>query len=339
MDEFLSKDGGKIAPELLDRLLTRTVPGLVPPQLLAGSDSSDDAAVYQISDTQAIVATTGFFAPIVDDPYHFGQIAGACALSNIYAMGATPLFALAVLGMPGDALPLEKVRRILEGGENICDAARIPLAGGHSIISSDLIYGLVVIGIVHPDRVKRNYGARPGDKLVLGKSLGTGICFTAAHRKRLKTHDYQTLLQAVTQLNTPGPAFACLDEVHAMTDITGFGLLRHLWEVCSASNVAARIDFDHLPLLPGTREFARDSGFEGAAMRNWDACAKHVKLTERLGMPELAILNDPQTGGGLLVSCAPSAVTEVLSGFLQYGFERASVIGEMLDSTPRIAVR
>ena len=336
----LSHGGGcgcKIAPGVLEQILAKTAPQLIPPQLLVGIETSDDAAVYQINEKQAIVATTDFFMPIVDDPFDFGRIAATNAISDIYAMGGTPLFALAIVGMPVNTLPMETIRRILEGGESVCSAAGIPIAGGHTIDSVEPIYGLVVIGLVDPRNLRRNGGAQPGDALILGKGLGVGL-YSAAYKKGLlSTHDYAAMIASTTQLNTPGATLGCLSGVHAMTDVTGFGLLGHLLEVCKASHAGALLDFSALPILPNALDYAARGCVTGASGRNWAAYGKDVQLDEALiGDAERALLTDPQTSGGLLVACAPEIVTEVLSLFLQQGFERAAVIGYMQKGRPRI---
>ncbi|QKV56396.1 MAG: selenide, water dikinase SelD [Dechloromonas sp.] len=337
----LSHGGGcgcKIAPGVLQQLLAGIKPGIIPPQLLVGTETSDDAAVYQINAQQAIVATTDFFMPIVDDPYDFGRIAATNAISDVYAMGGTPLFALALVGMPLNVLPLETIGKILEGGEAVCRAASIPIAGGHTIDSVEPIYGLVAIGLVNPAHLKRNSGARPGDRLILGKSLGVGVHSAALKKDKLSDSDYELMVASATQLNTPGPVLACLDGVHAVTDVTGFGLLGHLLEVCKGSGVRARVDFSALPLLGRALEFA-DAGYvTGASARNWSSYGDAVRLAAGLGDNERALLTDPQTSGGLLVSCTPDTVTEVLSIFLQQGFSHVSVIGEVVEGEPGIEV-
>ncbi|HMU99545.1 MAG TPA: selenide, water dikinase SelD [Rhodocyclaceae bacterium] len=330
--------GCKIAPGVLESILAQNVRGFVPPQLLVGIETSDDAAVYQINERQAIVATTDFFMPIVDDPFDFGRIAATNAISDVYAMGGTPIFALALVGMPINKLPVETIGRILAGGEAICREARIPVAGGHTIDSVEPIYGLVAIGLVDPARVKRNSGARPGDRLILGKPLGVGI-YSAAYKKgRLTPAQYESLIASTTQLNTPGPLLACLEGVHAVTDVTGFGFLGHLLEVCKGSGVAASLRFGDLPLLPHVRELAGAGNVTGASGRNWAGYGSHVKLPERLAEADRALLCDPQTSGGLLVACAPETATEVLSIFLQEGFAHASIVGEVVEGAPAIQV-
>jgi selenide, water dikinase len=337
----LSHGGGcgcKIAPGVLQKLLAGVKPGIIPPQLLVGTETSDDAAVYQINAQQAIVATTDFFMPIVDDPYDFGRIAATNAISDVYAMGGTPLFALALVGMPVNVLPLETIAKILDGGESVCRAAGIPIAGGHTIDSVEPIYGLVAIGLVNPAHLKRNSGARPGDRLILGKALGVGVYSAALKKGKLSDSDYEQMVASATQLNTPGPVLACLDGVHAVTDVTGFGLLGHLMEVCKGSGVRAKLDFSALPLLSHALAFA-DAGYvTGASARNWASYGEAVQLAAGLGDNERALLSDPQTSGGLLVSCTPDTVTEVLSIFLQQGFSHVSVIGEVVAGEPGIEV-
>ncbi len=328
----LSHGGGcgcKIAPDILQKILAGSAGGIIPPQLLVGTESSDDAAVYEINPQQAIVATTDFFMPIVDDPYDFGRIAATNAISDVYAMGGTPLFALALVGMPVSVLPVETIARILAGGESVCRAAGIPIAGGHTIDSVEPIYGLVAIGIVNPQHLRRNSSAKAGDKLILGKALGVGVYSAALKKDQLQESDYEAMIASTTQLNTPGPLLGCLNGVHAVTDVTGFGLLGHLMEVCKGSGLRARVDFSHLPMLPRAVELAGAGYVTGASGRNWNSLKQNVKLGTGIGDVEQALLTDPQTSGGLLVSCSPDSVTEVLSIFLQQGFSHVSVIGEL----------
>jgi selenide,water dikinase len=329
--------GCKLAPGVLRDILAHTAKGLVPEALLVGIETSDDAAVYRLNETQAVVATTDFFTPIVDDPFDFGAIAASNALSDVYAMGGTPLFALALVGMPVDKLPVETIRAILEGGESVCRRAGIPIAGGHSIDSPEPIYGLVAIGLVDPAKLKRNAEARPGDRLVLGKPLGVGIYSAALKQEKLGAEHYRAMLASTTRLNTPGPKLAALPEVHALTDVTGFGLLGHLLEVCRGSSAAASVRWNSVPLLPGVLSLAGEGYVTGASRRNWASYGDHVEL-DVPGEVERWLLCDPQTSGGLLVSCAPEAVDRVLEIFRQDGFERAAVIGEIGAGAPRIAV-
>ena len=331
--------GCKIAPGVLEKILAKTAPGLIPKDLLVGIETADDAAVYRINDTQAIVATTDFFMPIVDDPFDFGSIAATNAISDVYAMGGQPLFALALVGMPVNQIPLETIRRILEGGESVCARAGIPIAGGHTIDSVEPIYGLVAIGLVDPRNLKRNAGARPGDKLVLGKPLGVGISSAALKKDRLDPAGYKAMIQATTQLNTPGTKLGKLDDVHALTDVTGFGLLGHLLEIAKGSGIAATVDWASVPLLPNTLDFAREGIVTGASGRNWTGYGERVKLATSIGEAEKAVLTDPQTSGGLLVACSPSAVEDVLAIFRNDGFANAAVIGEMSAGIPEVHVK
>jgi selenide,water dikinase len=336
----LSHGGGcgcKIAPSVLEQIIARNAPGILPKELLVGIETSDDAAVYQINESQAIVATTDFFMPIVDDPFDFGAIAATNAISDVYAMGGTPLFALALVGMPINTLSTETIRRILEGGESVCARARIPVAGGHSIDSVEPIYGLVAIGLVHPRHVKRNADARVGDKLVLGKPLGVGVYSAALKKQALDDDRYKAMIASTTQLNTPGPRIAQLAGVHALTDVTGFGLLGHLLEVCKGSKVAATIDWKRVPLLSGVRELVQQGHKTGASGRNWSGYGALVNLGS-YGDLEQALLTDPQTSGGLLVACAPEVVDQVLALFRADGFGQAAVIGEVLAGAPGVKI-
>ena len=330
--------GCKIAPAVLQQIIAKSGPSLLPKELLVGIETSDDAAVYRINDTQAIVATTDFFMPIVDDPFDFGAIAATNAISDVYAMGGTPLFALALVGMPVNQLPVDTIRRILEGGESICAKAGIPIAGGHTIDSTEPIYGLVAIGLVDPAHLKRNAGARPGDRLILGKPLGVGIYSAALKKEKLAAEGYAAMLASTTQLNTPGIALGKLAGVHALTDVTGFGLLGHLLEICRGSGVGARLDFARVPLHPGTLALAREGIFTGASGRNWAGYGGDVDAGEGIGDAERALLTDPQTSGGLLVACAPDAVADVLAIFRREGFAAAAEIGTITEGPPRVAV-
>jgi len=331
--------GCKIAPALLQQIIAKAGGAVIPAALLVGIETADDAAVWQLNERQAIVATTDFFMPIVDDPHDFGAIAATNAVSDVYAMGGTPLFALAIVGMPIDKLPLDTIRSILAGGEAVCAKAGIPIAGGHTIDSAEPIYGLVVVGLVDPRNLKRNAGARPGDRLVLGKPIGVGIYSAALKKGRLAPDGYAAMLASTTQLNTPGIAFGAMPAVHALTDVTGFGLLGHLLEVCRASGAGATIELSRVPLLPGVGELAGAGIVTGASARNWAGYGDAVTLAA--GTPEVAraLLTDPQTSGGLLVACTPDAVDAVLGVFRGEGFGRAAVIGEITPGAPRIVVR
>jgi selenide,water dikinase len=337
----LSHGGGcgcKIAPGVLTSILGDTARGLVPPALLVGIETSDDAAVYRLNQRQAIVATTDFFMPIVDDPFDFGAIAATNAISDVYAMGATPLFALAIVGMPLAKLPLATIRRILEGGEAVCARAGIPIAGGHTIDAVEPIYGLVAIGIVDPANVKRNADARAGDAIVLGKPLGVGIYSVALRRDALSAARYRVLVATTTKLNTPGIALGARSDVHALTDVTGFGLLGHLLEMCRGSRLRARVRLHDVPRLPGALELAREGFVTVASKRNLESYGADVVFGADVDEAERALLTDPQTSGGLLVACAPDAVGEILALLESKGFAEARVIGEFHEGAPRVDV-
>lgn len=328
----LSHGGGcgcKIAPAILQEILSQSAPMTGFADLLVGTESSDDAAVYRLNDTQAIVATTDFFMPIVDDPFDFGRIAATNALSDIYAMGGKPLFALAIVGMPVGKLSPDIIRRILAGGESVCKAAGIPIAGGHSIDSPEPIYGLVGIGVVHPDKVKRNNQAQLGDALILAKPLGIGVFADAMKKGHLDEAGYAQMLASTTQLNTPGMPLAEMDGVHAITDVTGFGLLGHLLEICRGSGLSAEVRFSDLPVHSLALELAQRGFSPGASERNWASYGHEVGLP--LGMAEWQrkLLCDPQTSGGLLVACEAGLVPEVLTKMTAEGFDQAGVIGRM----------
>jgi selenide,water dikinase len=253
-------------------------------------------------------------------------------------MGATPLFALAIVGMPVAALPLDAIRRILDGGQSICAAAGIPIAGGHTIDTVEPIYGLVAIGVVDPQRLRRNADARDGDVIVLGKPLGVGIYSAALKRGILDGAAYRAMIDSTTRLNTPGIALAAMPDVHALTDVTGFGLLGHLLEMCRGASVGAEVEFTRLPMLPGAFELARDGCVTGASGRNWDGYGHDVALGPAIGTGERGVLTDPQTSGGLLVACAPEAVEAVLDVFRREGFAAATPIGRFTAGRVRINV-
>src|SRR6202790_103320 len=337
----LSHGGGcgcKIAPGVLAQLLKGSLPSRRYADLMVGTDTSDDAAVFRLNETQAVVATTDFFMPIVDDPFDFGRIAATNALSDIYAMGGRPLFALAIVGMPINTLPQQTIRDILRGGETVCEQAGIPIAGGHSIDSVEPIYGLAVTGVVDPKLIKRNSGARAGDALILGKPLGVGI-FSAAFKKGLLDDaGYRALIETTTQLNLPGMELSSLAGVHAMTDVTGFGLLGHLLEMCRGSGLGARIEAGRVPLLPGVTALAESGISTGASSRNWLSYGSDVRPLKPMSASLQAILTDPQTSGGLLVACDPRELPAVQAIFARFGFAHASVIGCMTAGNREIQV-
>ncbi|HMC13804.1 MAG TPA: selenide, water dikinase SelD [Gallionellaceae bacterium] len=330
--------GCKIAPSVLAEMLAAMPRPPSYPNLLVGTESSDDAAVYKLNESQAIVVTTDFFMPIVDDARDFGRIAATNALSDVYAMGATPILALAVVGMPIDKLPLATIQEILAGGASVCEAAGIPLAGGHSIDTPEPIYGLAAVGLVHPDHVKRNDRAQNGDVLILGKPLGVGVLSAALKKGKLNEEGYRQMLQTTTQLNRVGMRLASMPQVHAMTDVTGFALLGHLLEICRGSRLGAEIRFDDMPILPAALQLAQQGYATGAAERNWNSYGAEVDLPH--GFPEwkLKLMCDPQTSGGLLVACAPQAAGELLKAFHADGFDSACVIGKINAGEARVRV-
>jgi selenide, water dikinase len=330
--------GCKIAPAVLSEILASTPIRGLPKELLVGTETADDAAVYRLNEHQALVATTDFFTPIVDDPYDFGRIAATNALSDIYAMGGKPILALAIVGMPLEKLPVAVIQRILEGGEAVCAAAGIPIAGGHSIDTLEPIYGLVGLGLVHPDKVKKNSGARAGDLLVLGKPLGVGILSAVLKKGNISEAGYRQMIEYTTQLNTPGEALADMPGVHALTDITGFGLAGHLLEIARGSKLSAQVKFDAVPVIAEALEWAKQGVATGASDRNWNGYNADVQLPA--GAPDWMrkLLTDPQTSGGLLVACEPGAERAVLSTFTAGGFAQARTIGRLSAGTPRLTV-
>jgi len=326
----LSHGGGcgcKIAPAILSKILQFSPFVTFAPQLLAGNQNNEDAAVYQINENQAIVATTDFFMPIVDDPFDFGRIAASNAISDIYAMGAKPLFALAILGMPVNVLPIETIQRISAGGQAVCAAAGIPIAGGHSIDSVEPIYGLIVIGIVDPKKFKRNKTSQIGDSIILSKPIGVGILSAAFKQEKISKKAYAKLIDYTTQLNTPGLTLVENQFVHAMTDVTGFGLAGHLLEMAQGAQLKANVHFEDIPFIEEALEYAQENIVTGASGRNWQGYAEHIKADYDLPMWQKNLLSDPQTSGGLLISCAPEVEHDVIQLLHQAGFISAQKIG------------
>ena len=339
----LSHGGGcgcKIAPGVLSEILKGTAAMPVPKELLVGIETSDDAAVYQLNAEQALIATTDFFMPIVDDPYDFGRIAATNAISDVYAMGGRPILALALVGMPINVLSTQTIGHILEGGASVCRAAGIPIAGGHTIDSVEAIYGLVALGLVHPKHVKRNADARPGDLLVLGKPLGVGVMSAALKKGELDAAGYARMIACTTQLNTPGPDLAALSGVHALTDVTGFGLAGHALEMARGARCEVQLEWSAVPLLPGVRALAAQGFVTGASGRNWAGYGTDVVLPAVFAAEDQALLSDPQTSGGLLVSCAPAELDAVLAVFGRHGFGEAVVVGRIAATSgaPRLVV-
>jgi selenide,water dikinase len=339
----LSHGGGcgcKIAPGVLSEILKGTAAMPIPKELMVGIETADDAAVYKLNDEQALIATTDFFMPIVDDPLDFGRIAATNAISDVYAMGGRPILALALVGMPINVLSTATIGRILEGGASVCRTAGIPIAGGHTIDSVEAIYGLVALGLVHPDHVKRNADAKPGDVLVLGKPVGVGVMSAALKKGELGEAGYAQMIANTTKLNTPGPDLAAMPGVHALTDVTGFGLAGHALEMARGAKCEVQIDWSAVPLLDGVRQLAGQGFVTGASGRNWAGYGHDVTLPANFAPEDQALLTDPQTSGGLLVACEPGAVDAVLATFSRHGFGAAAVVGRCVAASglPRLTV-
>jgi selenide,water dikinase len=322
--------GCKISPAILDAMLHSDLPKAQFPSLLVGNESKDDAAVFDIGDGTCIVSTTDFFMPIVDDPFDFGRIAATNAISDVYAMGGQPLFALALLGMPIQVLPLETIQKITAGGESVCQSAGIPIAGGHSIDSVEPIYGLVVIGIVDPNNLKRNSGAQEGDCIIVSKPIGVGILSAGLKKERLSASGYEQMIALTTQLNKPGVALAKMADVHALTDVTGFGLAGHLLEMARGANLRAELQWDQIPLVTEAVELAKADIYTGASTRNWQAYGHEINLSATMKEWQQHLITDPQTSGGLLVSCAPQVEEDVIQLLQQAGFGEAKTIGRFV---------
>ncbi|MCX7742313.1 MAG: selenide, water dikinase SelD [Tepidimonas sp.] len=338
--------GCKIAPAVLQQLLAQVPAHLAPPELLVGTATSDDAAVWQLRDDLALVATTDFFTPVVDDAFDFGAIAATNALSDVYAMGGQPLLALALVGMPIQQLPHEVIGRVLQGGAAVCRHAGVVLAGGHSIDTVEPIYGLVALGTVHPQRVKTNAGAQAGDLLVLGKPLGIGVLSAALKKGRLDADGYALMRRWTTLLNRAGVALGELEGVHAMTDVTGFGLAGHLLEMCRPAGLDAVVEHTRVPVLEISQALVAQGVATGASARNWASYGDAVDLSvlppaERAHWQTL--VTDPQTSGGLLVACAPQALDAVQAAFTAAQGAPGWVIGHMeaaaSAATPTLRLR
>ena len=324
--------GCKISPQVLDGILKT---GIVPdhdPELWVGNNTRDDAAVYRFTGDEALISTTDFFMPIVDDPFDFGRIAAVNAISDIYAMGGTPLVAIAILGWPVDKLPVEVANRVLEGGRAACKEAGIQIAGGHSIDSPEPIFGLSVSGKVHKEHLKRNDQAREGDLLYLTKPIGVGILTTAEKKSLLKPGDEKIATESMTKLNSIGEALGKLAFVHAMTDVTGFGLLGHLTEMCEGSGLSAEISYTAVPKLESVEDYIKLKSFPGGSTRNFNSYGHKISSMEE---DVKMLLCDPQTSGGLLVSIDPSSKEEFEEILMNAGVEPRS-IGRMLNSGQHI---
>jgi selenide,water dikinase len=330
--------GCKLAPSVLQQLLADQPMAAPFKQLLVGTETSDDAAVWQVDDNTCVIATTDFFMPMVDDPYDFGRIAATNALSDVYAMGGRPIMALAILGMPVDKMPVEMVREILKGGAAVCASAGIPVAGGHSIDCPEPVYGLAAIGICHPSEVRRNSEAKAGDALILTKPVGVGIYSAAIKKSALPPAAYQEMIAATTTLNRIGSELGKDKDVHAVTDVTGFGVLGHGLELARGSRLAVTIETDRVPLLADAASLAEKGFVTGASHRNWASYGHDVALPADLPEWKRHLLSDPQTSGGLLVACAADRAPELVQQMRAAGFPMASVIGRTESGTPSIRV-
>jgi selenide, water dikinase len=337
----LSHGGGcgcKLAPSVLQQLLS-SHPTVTPyKRLLVGLETGDDAAVWELDNGTCVIATTDFFMPMVDDPHDFGRIAATNAISDVYAMGGTPILALAILGMPVDKIPPEMVRKILEGGASVCEAAGIPIAGGHSIDSPEPIYGLAVIGTAARANIRRNSDAKAGDKLILTKALGVGI-YSAAFKKGALSRDaYNEFIASTTLLNRIGAKLSENPAVHAMTDVTGFGLLGHALEMARGSRKIVTIDSSQLPYLRDAATLAQKGFVTGASGRNWKSYDTSVTLPRETPEWERQLYCDPQTSGGLLVSCAPDHAEQLLKTIVAAGYPAARIIGGVKEGESRVVV-
>ena len=334
--------GCKISPERLRNILAETPVARPFADLMVGTETSDDAAVWRLNADQALVATTDFFMPIVDDPFDFGRIAAANALSDVYAMGARPILALAILGMPINRLSDHVIGRVLAGGASICAEAGVPVAGGHSIDSVEPIYGLAALGLVNPDKVLTNRGARVGDRLILTKGVGVGVLGGAFKRGDLSPAGYDALIRSTTQLNTLGARLPDVTGVHAVTDVTGFGLLGHALEMARGGEVSVIIRASAVPLLDGVLPLAEAGLFTGASGRNWASYGRAVRLQDEGAASAPAwrrdLLTDPQTSGGLLIAVAADQAEALLTLARVEGFHRAADIGCIVAGPPIVTV-
>jgi selenide, water dikinase len=320
--------GCKLAPSVLQELLANQPAAAPFRQLLVGIETGDDAAVWKIDDSTCVVATTDFFMPVVDDPFDFGRIAATNAISDIYAMGAKPIMALAILGMPLNKITVEDVRKIIAGGNSICAAAGIPVAGGHSIDAPEPIYGLVVIGLCRPDQVRRNADAKPGDALILTKAIGVGIYSAAIKKGELSGEGYAEMLASTTQLNRVGSELAGDKAIHAITDVTGFGLLGHALEMARGSKLTVTVKASEVPLLAQAARLAQEGYITGASTRNWASYSDAIQLPANLPDWQRNLLVDPQTSGGLLISCAADYAETTLEAIRRAGYGAARIIGQ-----------
>jgi len=309
--------GCKISPAVLDKILHSSIPSIADPRLIVGNKDRDDAAVLDLGNGTALISTTDFFMPIVDDPFDFGRIASANAISDVYAMGGKPVLAIAILGWPIDKLAPEIARKVLEGARSVCAEAGITLAGGHSIDCPEPVFGLAVNGIVNIENLRQNSTATPGCRLYLTKPLGVGILSTAQKKGLLQPADQAIALKSMTMLNKAGVEFGKLGYVKALTDVTGFGLLGHLSEMCEGSGLAAVIGFDKIPVIESLQGYLAQNCVPGGAVRNWKSYGHKVNT---LSDDKRNILSDPQTSGGLLVAVSDEYATEFEQILKELGF-------------------
>ena len=320
-------------------MLSELPPAAANPALLVGYETGDDAAVYKVNDDQGVIATTDFFMPIVDDPFDYGRIAATNALSDVYAVGGKPIMALAIAGFPVNGMTQDQIQQVLAGGASACAEAGVPIAGGHTIDAPEPIYGLAVVGLVHPDKIKRNSDAKAGDVLILGKGLGVGILGAAMNKDELSDDGYVEMVDTTTKLNSIGADLAELPEVNAVTDVTGFGLVGHLFELCEGAGLTAVLDWEKLPILPHALGYAQKGYNPGAANRNWDSFGADVTVPDDMDQWKRNLLTDPQTSGGLMVSCAPEHADAIVKLFHDQGYGHASVIGAMSAGAPHVTVK
>ena len=330
--------GCKLAPNVLQELLADQPAAAPFRQLLVGTETGDDAAVWQVDENTCIIATTDFFMPVVDDPFDFGRIAATNAISDVYAMGGKPVMALAILGMPLDKISVEVVREILKGGASVCASAGIPVAGGHSIDAPEPIYGLAVIGVCRPEQLRRNSGVNPGDALILTKPIGVGVYSAAIKKGELDGAGYAEMIATTTRLNRIGAELSDDPAVHAITDVTGFGLLGHGLEMARGSNLSLVIEANKVPLLAEAERLAQAGFITGASKRNWASYGASVTLP--FDMPEWRrdLLADPQTSGGLLIACAPEQADAILNRIEAAGYPGAKIVGRAEAGKPEIRV-
>lgn len=330
--------GCKLAPSVLRELMAGQ-PAISPyANLLVGTETGDDAAVYRLDDGTCIIATTDFFMPMVDDPFDFGRVAATNAISDVYAMGGTPIMALAILGMPIDKIPADMVRKILEGGRAICAEAGIPVAGGHSIDCPEPVYGLAVIGMCREENIRRNSAAKPGDALILTKALGVGVYSSAVKKNLIDGDMYAEMVGSMTTLNKIGAALSKDADVHAITDVTGFGLLGHALEMAQGSGATITVEEGRLPFLKEAASLVQKGCVTGASHRNWSSYGENIVLPQGRDDWRRHLLTDPQTSGGLLVACEAERADEIAARIVAEGYPFARVIGRVSAGDAKVVI-